>query len=189
MTLIIRQSIKTDAPDLYDLLKNHMGGARHDNLVTDKDFVMAVCGDETLCTVTTDEVVTGFIFIDGLSKGTYGLIHFLVYPKYWRQWIKDDVFEKYLDMCFKRYGIIKLKVAVMHDQVERRLTGVDATGKPLKRLTPLGKLLVRLRFFRIGQQRNEYMVDGKPRNGIIYELQRSFWLKYRKEQQARKAQP
>lgn len=181
---IIRPSIKADAPELFDLLLHNSHSFRHDHLDVSNQFVASVAGAKELMTVELNGVVTGFFLVTDVLKGLHCQAHFMVLPSHWAGWLKDDVVETWLDTVWSRYNVVKLKASVMAHQVEQDTKARTPEGKPVKRMRPLGRLLRRLKFFRLWMQVDEYLVNGKLTNGVAYELRRSFWHRERKRQKA-----
>lgn len=182
---LIRASRKADGPELFDLLLNHSDSFRHDHLDVSNSFVASIAGSDELLTVELNGQVTGFFLVTDVLKGLHCQAHFMVLPNHWKGWVKDEVVESYLDTVWARYNVVKLKATVMASQVEQETQRRNHEGKPERRLKPLGKMLKRLKFFRLWMQVDEYLVNGKLCNGIAYELRRAFWHRERKRQKAR----
>ena len=177
---VLRDSIKADAPEIFDLLLNHATAFKHDHLDVSRDFVLGIAGAKECITVEKDGEVTGFFLVTEVYPGLHCQGHFVVMPSHWVGWKQDGVVEKWIDTVWPRYNVVKLKVTVQSKQVERDTGRRDAKGDPIRRLTPLGKLLKRLKFFRLWMQVDEYLVNGTLQNVIAYELRRQFWHRERK---------
>lgn len=183
-TYIIRPSEKTDGPELFDMLLKY-NNFKHDHLDTSVAMVTELAGSKEMLTVTQDGEITGFFLVTDVTNGLHCYAHFLCKPDHWRGWNDDNVFESWLDTVWARYNVVKLKVSVMASQVEQDTPAKNADGKVIKRLRPLGKLLKRLKFFRLWMQVDEFMVNGKLVTGIAYELRRAFWHRERKRSGAK----
>lgn len=182
---IIRNSTKADGPELFDFLLKYGDSFRHDHLDTSNTMVASIAGSKELLSVEQGGEITGFFLITDLTKGLHCQVHFMVKPEHWKGWNNDQVFEAFLDTVWARYNVVKLKISVMASQVEQDTPAKNADGKVIKRLRPLGKLLKRLKFFRLWMQVDEYMVNGKLVTGIAYELRRAFWQRERKRSGAK----
>jgi len=177
---VIRQSTKEDAPELFDILLHHGSSFKHDHLDIGRSFVLQISGANECMAVEKDGEVTGFFLVTDIFDGLHCQGHFLCIPKHWAGWLKEGVIEKWIDMVWVRYNVVKLKAAVKLSQVERPTSKIGDNNKPINRLTPLGKTLKRLKFFRLWMEVDEYRVNGKLCNGISYELRRQFWHRERK---------
>lgn len=177
---IIRDSEKTDGPELFDMLLNYSDNWKHDHIDLSNQFVQQIAGAKELLTVEQQGKITGFFLVTDIAEGLHCQVHFLVYPHHWKGWNDDNVFEAFIDTVWARYNVVKLKASALASQVEQETSKRDGNGKPIKRLRPLGKLLKRLKFFRLWMQVDEYMVDGTLHNGITHEIRRAFWHRERK---------
>lgn len=179
---IIRDSKPEDGPELFDFVLKHRASWHHDHLNLGRDFIASVAGTNLLKAVV-DETgeITGYFLVSDIMEGLHCQCHFLVAPKHYKAWLAEEVFEVWINQAFKWYNVVKLKVAAQSRQIERDTGRKDAEGNPIKRLTPLGRLLKRLKFFRLWMRVDEYLVNGTLQNGIEYELRREFWFRDQKK--------
>lgn len=163
---LLRLANKLDIPTVWCIADDYKKSFLEDGESIEKQFLfdlVANC-DLVVCVDTIDGLPWGFFYIaEANNLARHGTIHFLCRPERLKDVLKYDLIGQFIDKAFVMYDIDKIK------------------GRAISTQSTAQKLLARNRFFKVGTLLNETVVQKKRVNVVLFELQKHYWQKMRRD--------
>lgn len=163
---LLRLANKLDIPVVWCIADDYKESFLEDGESIEKQLLfdlVANC-DLVVCVDTIDGLPWGFFYIaEANDLARHGTIHFLCRPERLKDVLKYDLIGQFIDKAFIMYNIDKIK------------------GRAIATQSTAQKLLARNRFFKVGTLLNETVVQKKRVNVVLFELQKHYWQKMRRD--------
>lgn len=163
---LLRLANKLDIPTVWCIADDYKESFLEDGESIEKQLLfdlVANC-DLVVCVDTPDGLPWGFFYIaEANDLARHGTIHFLCRPHRLKDVMKYDLIGQFIDKAFIMYNIDKIK------------------GRAISTQSTAQKLLARNRFFKVGTLLNETVVQKKRVNVVLFELQKHYWQKMRRD--------
>jgi RimJ/RimL family protein N-acetyltransferase len=160
--LEIRTSNVDDLIPLMVLVKDHYKKFTEDSDPPIWKGIAALIANGEIITLTHNHYPVGLFWFNNFKKDLFVEIHFLVWPKYYREIVKSDIFEKVLTRAFQIFKVRKIK------------------AQPLETQHGICSTLKRYHFLECRRREREAMMNGKILDIRVFELRSKWWNKHLK---------